>query len=273
MILKQVQAAIQPHAGLFLALAKKVADEAERSGRGREIGAVVVDPQLLESQRQEPLTAVVAVAGDARYHSLPRDPDSSASVEKPTGRDLPYDPDHEGQPSDHALMRVVSIVSNKRLSASSPSSFPSSSEPPTITTDTTAPAIPKSPHQLTACASTLFNPPLLPLESHFLNQTNLSSASSGGYLCTSLDLYITHEPCLCCSMGMLLSRFRSVTVGKRIRGGVSASLDAERGYGLHWRRELNWRAIGFEFIEEGEGGDADSENGGTGDGTGFGFHP
>ena len=27
----------------------------------------------------------------------------------------------------------------------------------------------------------------------------------------------------------------------------------ERGYyGLHWRKELNWRALGFEFVEDGD---------------------
>lgn len=79
-------------------------------------------------------------------------------------------------------------------------------------------------------------------------------------------------------MGMLLSRFRSVIFPRRGRlesGGLSsepvvgpvadeleqaAEADAsavdrqdERGYyGLHWRKELNWRALGFEFVEDGD---------------------
>jgi tRNA-specific adenosine deaminase 3 len=85
-------------------------------------------------------------------------------------------------------------------------------------------------------------------------------------------------------MGMLLSRFRAVIFPRRGRlgtGGLSsepvvgpvadepgpaAEADAsavdrqdERGYyGLHWRKELNWRALGFEFVEDG-GGDMESE--------------
>jgi tRNA-specific adenosine deaminase 3 len=36
---------------------------------------------------------------------------------------------------------------------------------------------------------------------------------------------------------------------------VSSAVDGqdERGYyGLHWRKELNWRALGFEFVEDGD---------------------
>ncbi|KAL2000254.1 hypothetical protein VTN02DRAFT_3363 [Thermoascus thermophilus] len=123
--------------------------------------------------------------------------------------------------------------------------------------------------------------------------------SQGGYLCTGLDVYITHEPCLSCCMGMLLSRFRAVIFPRRGRmamGGLASEpvvapvpdSDDEEGerptagtgtgepvpeekrseteakaegekeeegeernyYGLHWRKELNWRALGFEFVEE-----------------------
>lgn len=53
-------------------------------------------------------------------------------------------------------------------------------------------------------------------------------------------------------MGMLLSRIRAIIVhqdGMRRGDTTSSSLDAVNGYGLHWREELNWRAMGFEFIE------------------------
>ena len=79
-------------------------------------------------------------------------------------------------------------------------------------------------------------------------------------------------------MGMLLSRFRSVIFprsGRLESGGLSSEpavgpvaderdqgaeagasavdVQEERGYyGLHWRKELNWRALGFEFVEDGE---------------------
>lgn len=35
-------------------------------------------------------------------------------------------------------------------------------------------------------------------------------------------------------------------------------------YGLHWRKELNWRALGFEFVENGlEDGKNEHGNGGV----------
>jgi tRNA-specific adenosine deaminase 3 len=88
---------------------------------------------------------------------------------------------------------------------------------------------------------------------------NVLTRTQGGYLCTTLDLYITHEPCVCCAMGMLLSRFRAVIFVKRTGNPQMAALDAERGYGLHWRKELNWRTLAFEFVEEDRGDGEGSE--------------
>jgi tRNA-specific adenosine deaminase 3 len=85
-------------------------------------------------------------------------------------------------------------------------------------------------------------------------------------------------------MGMLLSRFRAVIFPRRGRlesgglasepvvaptadevdhedtgatGHTSVEADTERQdergyYGLHWRKELNWRALGFEYVEDGD---------------------
>lgn len=114
------------------------------------------------------------------------------------------------------------------------------------------------------------------------NSSRIRPRSQGGYLCTDLDVYISHEPCLCCSMGMLLSRFRAVVFprsGRMESGGLASEPvvsptavdehehngNTETGektngsssedrlyYGLHWRKELNWRALGFEFVVDGE---------------------
>ncbi|EEP78405.1 predicted protein [Uncinocarpus reesii 1704] len=252
--LSRTQSSISPHAGLYLSLAKKLAHESQQSQRGRPVGAVVVDPTLLESNRDDPLSAIVGVAGDSRrYHNPNHVPPGQPTNPSPHS----YSPDFEGQPSDHALMRVISLISHKRLAATAAATATS---PPTD-----QPLVPPDPFQPPT-------PPLSPLESHFFHLDNLASPSGGGYLCTSLDVYITHEPCLCCAMGMLLSRFRTIIVGKRVRGSEFGSLDAEKGYGLHWRRELNWRAIGFEFFEEGEAADEDNGDGEE-SGHGLHFHP
>lgn len=43
-------------------------------------------------------------------------------------------------------------------------------------------------------------------------------------------------------------------------GRTDAALDPYTGYGLHWRQELNWRAVGFRFcVERGEEGESEGE--------------
>lgn len=118
--------------------------------------------------------------------------------------------------------------------------------------------------------------------------SKIRTRSQGGYLCTDLDVYLSHEPCLCCSMGILLSRFRAVIFprsGRMETGGlatepvVSATpagddvgqernaeentterSDERMYYGLHWRKELNWRALGFEFVEDEKGDTKEGES-------------
>lgn len=106
-------------------------------------------------------------------------------------------------------------------------------------------------------------------------------------------------------MGILLSRFRAVVFARKGRlssGGLAseevpnnsssrekqdsapdahAQTPQEAGdeekmsnqrqrnyYGLHWRKELNWRALCFEFVEDDETGnidDNDHDSGGQND--------
>ncbi|KAI1977453.1 hypothetical protein LOZ51_005060 [Ophidiomyces ophidiicola] len=238
-ILQRAHTSLARHAGRFLALAWHAARDAQTSSCGRRVGAVVVDPALVaDNDNDDPLAAVVAVAGDARYRDGPRptvprapDEDGGGGGGEPP---LKYDPDTEGQPSSHAVMRAIDLVSQKRQCGAAP--------PP-----------PSSLLSLSA------------LEARFFGVANLSAPAGGGYLCTGLDVYVTHEPCVCCAMGVLLSRFRAIVVGRRDGRRAGAALDAEKGYGLHWRRELNWRAMAFEFVEDGV------EDDGGGD-DGFGFH-
>ncbi|KAJ5911167.1 uncharacterized protein N7473_000470 [Penicillium subrubescens] len=134
--------------------------------------------------------------------------------------------------------------------------------------------------------------------------SRIRTRSQGGYLCTDLDIYVSHEPCLCCSMGMLLSRFRAVIfprAGRMPSGGIASEpvvkptpMDYDSGwgaeekideepkeaaktedrlyYGLHWRKELNWRALGFEFVEDDEKEDEGAVSGLNDDDENLNFH-
>ncbi|ODH52914.1 hypothetical protein GX48_00782 [Paracoccidioides brasiliensis] len=268
-LLLNAQESVSRRAGNYLALARKVALEAKRTGRGRAIGAVVVDPALADgAEASDSFAGVVVVAGDGRYWNGEGGEEGGS-----------YNPDREGQPDHHALMRAISLVAYKRLTAStSPTVTPSISTsptptPPLATISSPAPAPapappaepsiseppPKKPKTSPPPDSQSIKstqqplPPTSPLESHFLSLPNIQTRAQGGYLCTSLDLYITHEPCVCCAMGMLLSRFRAVVYLQPAgEGRVDAALDPYTGYGLHWRQELNWRAVAFRFCVEGE---------------------
>ncbi|KAI2698688.1 hypothetical protein CBS147332_8480 [Penicillium roqueforti] len=343
--LKRVQESIEPRAGYHLSLARKVAEEAEQSGLGRGVGAVIVDPAIDEeltaagyeaghdttSQWDE---AVLAVAGDARYSRSEALAPSQAQLHAgvaPNPASKIYDADVEGGPELHALMRAVDLIARWRrehdrfddVSSSTTTTHPSKPEieapelsafesyflyrhRPTSTDISNSPRSPSSTlkrkHEVPNPESDLsIHPSTDPSQSHVYQPPlpapppstvvfadsaaptttpaapRIRTRSQGGYLCTDLDVYLSHEPCLCCSMGLLLSRFRSVIFPRRGRlasGGLSSEpvgpvadeldqaaeadtstvdKEGERGYyGLHWRKELNWRALGFEFVEDGD---------------------
>ncbi|PGH15506.1 hypothetical protein AJ80_05523 [Polytolypa hystricis UAMH7299] len=274
-ILARVKSSIELRAGIYLALARRVAADAQDSGRGRRVGAVVVDPLVDAGVGLDGFKGVVAVAGDVRFwtaaaaaekveegkevvqgeaceagtttslNTSQGQKDPTTTTTTPAAASGYYNPDDEAGPPSHAVMRAISLVAYQRRSISTTTTTTGGDS------TTTTPTIPAS----SSSANTPPIPTPTTLEHTILTRPSnpLLSLTQGGYLCTALDLYLTHEPCLCCAMGMLLSRFRSVTFLRRGRNGrVDAALDPERGYGLHWRQELNWRAYGFEFVEEGE---------------------
>ncbi|KAJ5710516.1 hypothetical protein N7488_004672 [Penicillium malachiteum] len=356
-ILNRAQQSIQPRAGYYLALARKVAAEAKASGRGRGVGAVVVDPEIeaeIEAGSSEQGTsnldpwmdAVLCVGGDVRFARSEAGKPSRADLHpgiSPNPACSTFDADLEGGPDLHALMRAVELVARCRREdsehqaemAAKPSplsvvyadpqlssklsplesyflhqaGFPethasNATEPITLSpkkrkheepnpestaipldsvntdlstqpqneTETPLPAPPPST-LATNTDPSIPVPEIEPASTSEGSTSRIRTRSQGGYLCTDLDIYISHEPCLCCSMGILLSRFRAVIFprsGRMKSGGlasepvISPVLDDEQQeeeqeqeaderlyYGLHWRKELNWRALGFEFVEEG----------------------
>ena len=77
----------------------------------------------------------------------------------------------------------------------------------------------------------------------------------GGYLCTDLDIVLTHEPCVMCSMAILHSRFGRVIFGERMQhtGGLVAETGNNNepglGYGLFWRPDLNWKLLAWQWLD------------------------
>lgn len=236
--LRKIRTALEvPDTDKYMKLAIRAAEEAKAGGHGRAVGAVVVDPETGN---------VVAVAGDARW----------ATVDATTREELKA-LNHEGRPEYHALMRVIAMVANKelgrRIKAGTHTRF------------------------LATCTETPSGQALTPIEQQYEDDdrvlqditvglgnvaltdpvsTDMPSKQSGprneGYLCSGLDVYLTHEPCVCCGMAMIHSRFRACVLGHRLKG--SGSLTSEAGernlaYGLFWRRELNWRVMTFQHTQ------------------------
>ena len=138
-----------------------------------------------------------------------------------------------GNVMGHAVMRVIGFVARKRQKLSDASSKG-------VAGDT-------SP---TAFA----DEPLTELERRLDESATLKR---GGYLCLDLEIYLTHEPCVMCSMAILHSRFGKVIFEERMpkTGGLSAEQDPEAqtsamGYGLFWRPELNWKLLAWQWLSD-----------------------
>ena len=95
--------------------------------------------------------------------------------------------------------------------------------------------------------------PITPVEEAAYLANNIAP---GGYLCSGLEIYVTHEPCVMCSMAIVHSRFSKVIFGQRMpmTGGLFAekgsSIDDGLGYGLFWLPELNWRLLAWQWKDE-----------------------
>ena len=206
----QAEEEIQAFVGTWMALARRVAFEAQEKAFGESFGAVVV-----ASHASTNSPGVIAVAGDARW----KDTDS---------------PERHGSGNvlAHAVMRVIALVAKKRQRLAQEDG--AASKDSNIFQD----------YPITATEQTFFD---------------ASTLQAGGYLCTGLDIYLTHEPCVMCSMAILHSRFEKVVFNRRMpaTGGLTAESSDEDsserglGYGLFWLPKLNWKLLAWEWIEEG----------------------
>jgi len=249
---------------VYMALARHAGMQIEGKKGGLPVGAVVVE-------RIGGLAKVVAVAGDARW---------AGCEQEDSGK---------GNPAGHAVLRAIDFVAQKRraIAAATSGSANSEKESPAVHAFP-APAVCKSPdratiktdHNIAAnYAAQLHHAPLTLLEEHYLSlQSNPGSPSTNGYLCLNLEVYLTHEPCVMCSMALVHSRVGRVVfggnTGKEIATGalraevVGDEMDSEGGrhndddeitaqtggstqqppkYGLFWREDLNWRFNAWEW--------------------------
>ncbi|ORY02177.1 cytidine deaminase-like protein [Clohesyomyces aquaticus] len=152
----------------------------------------------------------------------------------PTAKECP------GNPMAHAAQRAIAMVAKKRLRAAG--------------TDANA----------GGDSSVFCNTPVTELEKQYFHENN---APASGYLCLDLDIYLTHEPCVMCSMALLHSRFRRCVFGRRMpfTGGLTADKARSEtleytvgelgrgglGQGICWRpSELNWKFLTWEWEDQ-----------------------
>ena len=207
---------IQSQAGYYMGLATRAGKATSAEGKGELFGAVVVE----RSKSAGP--SVVAVAGDARRENI-----TEARSEG------------KGNVMAHAVMRVISMIANQRLSASD--------------THKTLETTEKQRNYFA-------DEPLTALEKDIYSQSRLAP---GGYLCLDLELYLTHEPCVMCSMAINHSRFGRVVFGQRMprTGGLAADVVGDSTpsvveaaprpcYGLWWCSQLNWKFLTWQWVDE-----------------------
>ena len=181
---------------------------------------------------------VVAVAGDARWKG--NNFDTRQGSQRGNGNVMA-----------HSVMRAIGLVARKRRSLPKDQS--------------------NSPVESRDAEDFSQDYPLLPLETSILSQDTLKP---GGYLCTDLEIYTTHEPCVMCSMAILQSRFEKVIFGRRMprTGGLTAETsnntgremkEGGLGYGLFWLHKLNWKLLAWQWVAD--GGDGERNGDGNGD--------
>ena len=242
-IISRAEDEIRSSTGQWMALAAFAGLEASTSSIGEVVGAVIVDRNAPGG------CSVVVVAGDARWKDE-NTRDKSARQ-------------HSGNVMAHAVMRAIGMVAQKRCAL-------------LHRRDQT----PDDRAEVKIFA----DEPLTPVERVVYSERPLAA---GGYLCLDLEIYVTHEPCIMCSMAILHSRFGRVIFGKRMpkTGGLTAEIEestatispslvlsdvhverdsnmadpssqAQRcplhglGYGLFWRPELNWKLLGWQWLDD-----------------------
>ncbi|KAL8647659.1 MAG: hypothetical protein Q9210_005423 [Variospora velana] len=230
--IQKAEASILPKVGQWMGLALMAGAHAEERGIGVKIGAVIVEKGLL-----------VAAAGDGRWTCN----DGIYATNR-----IDIGARRQGNPMAHASMRAIALVARKRRDVLAQQS--SSISEDKAKRQAAADNKQKDIHSL--------DTPFTALEKEVYKG---DSITAGGYLCLDMDIYITHEPCVMCSMAILHSRFGKVVYGQRMAGTGGLCAEAEQvdasscdndgygrrlGHGLFWRQELNWRLLAWYWEDE-----------------------
>lgn len=262
-LVSRAAAEVSPHAGTWLALAQRGARQAVDAGMtaaGAAVGAVVVERRLDGNGRAVQEGRCVAVAGDARRCGmLGGGDDDGADAGESEGCGV-----GAGNVMAHAVMRAIGMVALKRLrleEAAGKKEGASSTQAGDAEGQGEEEEKEQKPSR--ACCDPV--EPIFAVEPRtevekalFERDNNLSP---NGYLCVDLEIYLTHEPCVMCSMAILHSRFNRVVFNRRMprSGGMTAD-EHGVGHGLFWRpAELNWKFLCWEFVEDDEGANDDGE--------------
>ncbi|KAL8989334.1 MAG: hypothetical protein Q9177_001760 [Variospora cf. flavescens] len=231
--IQKAEASILPKVGHWMGLALMAGAHAEEREIGVKIGAVIVEKGLL-----------VAVAGDGRWT---RNDDGIFATNR-----IDIGARRQGNPMAHAVMRAIALVARKRRDVLAQQSSSISEDKPKR--QAAADNKQKEVHFL--------DKPFTALEKEVYKG---DSITAGGYLCLDMDIYITHEPCVMCSMAILHSRFGKVVYGQRMAGTGGLCAEAEQfdasscdndgyerrlGHGLFWRQELNWRLLAWYWEDK-----------------------
>ena len=203
-----------------MGLAKRVAAETKDHGCGEKIACVIV-----ERPPGKP-AEIVAVAGDGRYSC-------------PQGADYVHP-----NVMTHAVMRAIGMVARKRVRMAAKK--PEQLDDDMAALDLNKPAKTPSADAPKSVSESLIDYPVTPLEK---NVYEIDNIVPNGYLCVELEVYITHEPCMMCSMAILHSRFARVIFGHRMPKTGAMCADDGLGYGLFWRPELNWKLLCWQAQE------------------------
>lgn len=234
-IITRAQEEIQADDGVekALELARKVAEETSEEAKfGVPTGCVVVE--RANGQRN-----IIAAAGDARDHQSSQSSCSTSS-----------------NPMAHCVMRAIGMVARKRVRAAGIPKSPSTQDghPLEMATQPSRRAV--SANNDLSVSESLLDYPLTATEREHFEKDNLVP---NGYLCVDLDVYITHEPCVMCSMAILHSRFGRCVFGKRMPATGALYAENSLGYGLFWRPELNWKFLCWERTDGAQDEDAKLE--------------